>query len=143
MSRGRGGPVPRRRRAGPGGWPGGTGPPPYGGGTGTRHRSYTPSRQDEVMQLSRIAVAGASGLIGSVLTRSLTADGHAVVRLVRREPRDETEGRWGPEAGRVDTAGLAGCDAVVNLAGAGVGSRRWTDAYKKRIHDSRVNGTTA
>jgi len=95
------------------------------------------------MQRSRIAVAGASGLIGSALVRSLTADGHEVVRLVRREPRDESEVRWDPEAGRVDTAGLAGCDALVNLAGAGVGSRRWTDAYKKRIHDSRVNGTTA
>ncbi|WP_203616451.1 TIGR01777 family oxidoreductase [Streptomyces sp. SID13726] len=95
------------------------------------------------MELSRIAVAGASGLIGSALVRSLAADGHTVVRLVRREPRDETEVRWDPEAGRVDAAGLAGCDAVVNLAGAGVGSRRWTDAYKKRIHDSRVNGTTA
>jgi uncharacterized protein (TIGR01777 family) len=95
------------------------------------------------MQLSRIAVAGASGLIGSALVRSLGADGHEVVRLVRREPRDDTEVRWDPEAGRVDTAGLAGCDAVVNLAGAGVGSRRWTEAYKKRIHDSRVNGTTA
>uniref|UniRef100_UPI000A90CB9A NAD-dependent epimerase/dehydratase family protein n=1 Tax=Streptomyces sp. NRRL B-24085 TaxID=1709476 RepID=UPI000A90CB9A len=94
------------------------------------------------MQLSRIAVAGASGLIGSALVRSLTADGHEVVRLVRREPRDG-EVRWDPEAGRVDTAGLAGCDAVVNLAGAGVGSRRWTEAYKKRIRDSRVNGTSA
>lgn len=71
------------------------------------------------MQLSRIAVAGASGLIGSALTRSLTEDGHEVVRLVRREPKDGTEVRWDPEAGRVDTAGLAGCDAVVNLAGAG------------------------
>ncbi|MDH6519573.1 uncharacterized protein (TIGR01777 family) [Streptomyces sp. SAI-208] len=95
------------------------------------------------MQLSRIAVAGASGLIGSALVRSLTADGHEVVRLVRRQPRDDGEVRWDPEAGRVDTAGLAGCDAVVNLAGAGVGSRRWTEAYKKRIHDSRVNGTAA
>jgi uncharacterized protein (TIGR01777 family) len=43
----------------------------------------------------------------------------------------------------VDAAGLAGCDAVVNLAGAGVGNRRWTDAYKQRIRDSRVNGTAA
>jgi len=95
------------------------------------------------MQLSRIAVAGASGLIGSALVRSLAADGHEVVRLVRRAPQGPDEVRWEPEAGRVDTAGLAGCDAVVNLAGAGVGSRRWTDAYKTRIRRSRVLGTTA
>ena len=95
------------------------------------------------MQLSRIAVAGASGLIGSALVRSLAADGHEVVRLVRRVPQGPDEVRWEPEAGRVDTAGLAGCDAVVNLAGAGVGSRRWTDAYKTRIRRSRVLGTTA
>ncbi|PWI20858.1 TIGR01777 family protein [Streptomyces sp. Act143] len=95
------------------------------------------------MQPSRIAVAGASGLIGSALVKSLTADGHEVVRLVRRTPRDEDEVRWDPAGGQVDTAGLAGCDAVVNLAGAGVGDRRWTDAYKARIRSSRVHGTAA
>lgn len=95
------------------------------------------------MERSRIAVAGASGLIGGSLVRSLTADGHEVVRLVRRPPRAEDEIHWDPEGGRVDAAGLAGCDAVVNLAGAGVGDRRWTDAYKRRIRTSRVLGTTA
>ncbi|MDT0435208.1 MULTISPECIES: TIGR01777 family oxidoreductase [Streptomyces] len=95
------------------------------------------------MEPSRIVVAGASGLIGGALVRSLTADGHEVVRLVRRAPRGPDEARWDPEAGRVDTAGLAGCDAVVNLAGAGVGDHRWTDAYKTRIRESRVRGTTA
>lgn len=95
------------------------------------------------MERTRIAVAGASGLIGSALVRSLTADGHEVARLVRRAPRGPDEVRWDPERGQVDTAGLAGCDAVVNLAGAGVGDRRWTEAYKQRIHDSRVKGTAA
>ncbi|GGS75072.1 TIGR01777 family oxidoreductase [Streptomyces griseoviridis] len=95
------------------------------------------------MEPSRIAVAGASGLIGGALVRSLESDGHAVVRLVRRAPRGAGEVRWDPERGRVDTAGLAGCDAVVNLAGAGVGDRRWTAAYKARIRDSRVHGTAA
>ncbi|MFM9705180.1 TIGR01777 family oxidoreductase [Streptomyces galilaeus] len=95
------------------------------------------------MERTRIAVAGASGLIGSALVRSLTADGHEVVRLVRHAPRSEAEVRWDPERGRVDAAGLAGCSAVVNLAGAGVGDHRWTDAYKRRIHDSRVRGTAA
>ncbi|MFF7444850.1 MULTISPECIES: TIGR01777 family oxidoreductase [unclassified Streptomyces] len=95
------------------------------------------------MHRSRIAVAGASGLIGSALVRSLTADGHEVVRLVRRAPRGDGEVRWDPEGRRVDTAGLAGCDAVVNLAGVGIGDRRWTEAYKARIRSSRVDGTAA
>ncbi|MBC7270805.1 MAG: NAD-dependent epimerase/dehydratase family protein, partial [Streptomyces sp.] len=92
---------------------------------------------------SRIAVAGASGLIGSALVRSLTADGHEVARLVRRAPRAGDEVRWDPEQGYVDAAGLVGCDAVVNLAGAGIGDRRWSEAYKARLRDGRVNGTRA
>ncbi|MGV9421434.1 TIGR01777 family oxidoreductase [Streptomyces sp. NPDC003674] len=95
------------------------------------------------MERSRIAVAGASGLIGSALVRSLTADGHEVVRLVRRAPRGKDEVRWDPERQQVDAAGLAGCDAVVNLAGAGIGDRRWTPEYKRVIRDSRVLGTAA
>ncbi|MEU0252540.1 TIGR01777 family oxidoreductase [Streptomyces sp. NPDC006184] len=95
------------------------------------------------MERSRIAVAGASGLIGSALVRSLTADGHEVVRLVRRAPRDADEVRWDPGRGHVDPAGLTGCDAVVNLAGAGVGDRRWTPEYKRLLRDSRVRGTAA
>ncbi|EFK99334.1 NAD dependent epimerase/dehydratase, partial [Streptomyces sp. SPB78] len=91
----------------------------------------------------RVAIAGASGLIGGALARSLRADGHTVVRLVRREARAEDEARWDPERGDVDTAALAGCDTVVNLAGAGIGDHRWTDAYKRTIRDSRVLGTAA
>ncbi|GAA0646689.1 TIGR01777 family oxidoreductase [Streptomyces thermocarboxydovorans] len=95
------------------------------------------------MEASRIAVAGGSGLIGSALVRSLTADGHRVVRLVRGAPRGADEVRWDPERGTVDADGLAGCAAVVNLAGAGVGDRRWTPEYKARIRTSRVRGTAA
>ncbi|MFE4970134.1 TIGR01777 family oxidoreductase [Streptomyces sp. NPDC056660] len=95
------------------------------------------------MERSRIAVAGASGLIGSALVRSLRADGHEVVRLVRRGAHSAGEVCWDPEGQYVDAAGLAGCDAVVNLAGAGIGDRRWTAAYKRQIRDSRVLGTAA
>jgi uncharacterized protein (TIGR01777 family) len=95
------------------------------------------------MERSRIAVAGASGLIGSALVRSLRADGHEVVRLVRRPVRAADEVRWDPEGQYVDAAGLAGCDAVVNLAGAGVGDHRWTPEYKKTLRDGRVLGTAA
>ncbi|WP_406460589.1 TIGR01777 family oxidoreductase [Streptomyces sp. NBC_01622] len=95
------------------------------------------------MERSRIAVTGASGLIGSALVRSLTADGHEVVRLVRRAARGADEVCWDPEGEYVDAAALDGCDAVVNLAGAGIGDHRWTDAYKKTVRDSRVLGTAA
>lgn len=91
--------------------------------------------------MTRFAVAGASGLIGAALVRSLVGDGHDVVRLVRREPRAADEARWDPKEGYVDTGRLAGCEGVVNLAGAGVGDHRWTAAYKREIRDSRVLGT--
>ncbi|WP_413756854.1 TIGR01777 family oxidoreductase [Streptomyces sp. MMBL 11-3] len=94
------------------------------------------------MEASRIAVAGASGLIGTALVRSLTADGHEVVRLVRRTPRADDEVEWDPARQYVDAGGLIGCDAVVNLAGAGIADHRWTDEYKRTIRDSRVLGTT-
>ncbi|MGW5100676.1 TIGR01777 family oxidoreductase [Streptomyces sp. NPDC004100] len=95
------------------------------------------------MEHAKIAVAGASGLIGSALVRSLRGDGHEVVRLVRHEPRGDDEVRWDPERQTVDAAGLSGCDVVVNLAGAGVGDKRWTPEYKRLIRDSRVLGTAA
>ncbi|MFF4172653.1 TIGR01777 family oxidoreductase [Streptomyces sp. NPDC001744] len=91
----------------------------------------------------RVAVTGASGLIGSALVRSLRADGHDVLRLVRRPARTADEVAWDPRRLYVDAAGLVGVDAVVHLAGAGVGERRWNEAYKKEIRDSRVLGTTA
>ncbi|MGW0363180.1 TIGR01777 family oxidoreductase [Streptomyces sp. NPDC002990] len=91
----------------------------------------------------RIAVTGSSGLIGKALVRSLRADGHDVVRFVRRATAAPEEARWDPARGQVDPAGLAGCAAVVHLAGAGVGEHRWTAAYKKEIRDSRVLGTAA
>src|SRR5581483_12241033 len=97
----------------------------------------------------RIAITGSHGLIGTALIRSLLADGHRVVRLVRGTPArgarpDGTEEvGWDPRAGRVDAAGLAGVEAVVNLAGAGVGDHRWTQAYKREIRESRVPGTRA
>lgn len=93
------------------------------------------------MHPTRIAVAGASGLIGSALARSLAADGHDVVRLVRRPPREPDEVRWDPARRYVDAAGLTGCDAVVNLAGVNIAARRWNEAHKKAVRDSRVQGT--
>jgi hypothetical protein len=89
----------------------------------------------------RVGITGASGLIGSALAASLTADGHHVVRFVRRDTSDPNEIPWQP--GRpLDPALLQGLNAVVHLAGAGVGDKRWTQAYKREILDSRVGGTT-
>ncbi|SEF44905.1 hypothetical protein SAMN04489712_10157 [Thermomonospora echinospora] len=88
----------------------------------------------------KIAITGASGLIGSALAHSLETDGHQVLRLVRREPQEPGEVRWNP-GGDVDTAALEGVGAVVHLAGAGIGDRRWNEEYKRRIRDSRVAGT--
>ncbi|MFI8290827.1 TIGR01777 family protein [Streptomyces sp. ms191] len=92
---------------------------------------------------TRVAVTGASGLIGTALVRSLRADGHDVLRLVRRPAQAADEVEWDPARLHVDTAGLVGVDAVVHLAGAGVGERRWNEEYRKEIRDSRVLGTTA
>jgi uncharacterized protein len=89
----------------------------------------------------RIAVTGASGLIGSALVRSLNADGHQVVALVRRPPAGPGEARWDPMGGTVDMAALTGCEAIVHLAGAGVGDRRWTARRKQVLRGSRVTGT--
>ncbi|MGX1976078.1 TIGR01777 family oxidoreductase [Streptomyces kronopolitis] len=89
----------------------------------------------------RIAITGSTGLIGTALVRSLRTDGHEAVRLVRRAPAAAGEVRWDPKRQELDPAGLAGCEAVVHLAGAGVGDHRWTAAYKQEIRDSRVLGT--
>jgi uncharacterized protein len=90
----------------------------------------------------KIAVTGSSGLIGTALVPALTADGHEVVRLVRRTPRLADEHRWDPQHRRIDPAVLADVDGVVHLAGVGVADHRWTAAHKRRVMDSRVDGTT-
>jgi uncharacterized protein (TIGR01777 family) len=91
----------------------------------------------------RVVVTGASGLIGSTLVANLRATGHDVVRLVRRAPRSRDERRWDPDGQAVDPGALDGADAVVHLAGAGIGDCRWSDDYKRLVRDSRVDGTTA
>jgi uncharacterized protein len=93
------------------------------------------------MDTVQIAVTGASGLIGSALVAELRSNGDRVVRLVRRAPRAADEVRWDPTGGTVDMAGLDGTDAIVHLAGAGIGDHRWTADYKRTIKDSRVQGT--
>ena len=89
----------------------------------------------------RIAVTGASGLIGSSLVGYLKSQGHTVQRLVRRPAVSSEEITWDPIAGTVDMEALAGVDAVIHLAGAGVSDKRWTKKYKSEILNSRLLGT--
>jgi len=89
----------------------------------------------------RVLVTGSSGLIGSALVRSLEVEGHQVTRLVRRPPARPQEVSWDPGKGSIDAAALEGHDAAVHLAGANIGDHRWTDEYKARILDSRLEGT--
>ena len=88
----------------------------------------------------RVVVSGASGLIGTALCASLRRDGHTVTPLVRRAARPG-ESQWDPAAGHVDRSVLEGADAVVHLAGAGIGDARWTAAYKREILESRTRST--
>ena len=90
----------------------------------------------------RIAVTGASGLIGSALVGYLKSQGHTVQRLVRKPAVSAEEITWDPTAGTVDMEALAGVDAVIHLAGAGVSDKRWTKKYKSEILNSRLLGTT-
>jgi len=90
---------------------------------------------------ARVAITGASGLIGSALSAFLRGRGDHVVHLVRRQPRTSSEVGWEPSSRTLDPGDLAGLTAVVHLAGAGVGDHRWTTAYKQEILASRVDGT--
>lgn len=95
-------------------------------------------RRDSVR---RIALAGGSGFVGAELRRQWAKAGIEVVRLVRRRAEAADEAEWDPQAGRLDGAPLAGCDALVNLAGENIAAGRWTAERRKRICESRV-GTT-
>lgn len=91
----------------------------------------------------KIAVTGASGLIGSSLVPALRASGHDVVRFVRGPARSVDERPWDPASRTLDPEHFADVDAVVHLAGAGVGDKRWTAERKQLIRQSRTDGTTA
>ncbi|MGD8149796.1 TIGR01777 family oxidoreductase [Ornithinimicrobium sp. Y1694] len=93
-----------------------------------------------------VAITGASGLIGTALTQALTGRGDQVIHLVRRAPRASSgegirEIEWSP-GDELDPAALTGVDAVVNLAGAGIGEKRWTESRRAELVDSRIDSTT-
>ena len=89
----------------------------------------------------RIAITGASGLIGTALSADLRADGHEVRPVTRGAAAGPGAILWDPMAGEIDAAGLEGVDAVVHLAGASIGAKRWSETTKREVRDSRLKGT--
>lgn len=89
----------------------------------------------------RVLVTGSHGLIGAALVEALLARGDAVTRLVRGPAAGPGEVRWDPMAGDIDRGAIEGHDAVVHLAGEGIGEKRWTPQQKQRILESRTRGT--
>lgn len=90
----------------------------------------------------RVVVSGASGLIGRHLVAHLRGAGHDVLTLVRRPAREPHEVQWDPARGELDPRALGRLDGAVNLSGAGVGDKRWTDDYKRTILSSRLDSTS-
>ncbi len=88
----------------------------------------------------RVAITGATGLIGGALGTALESDGHDVLRITR-SPRGATDVGWDPVEGRLDPGALEGVDAVVHLAGEPIGAARWTPRVRDQIRRSRVDGT--
>lgn len=97
---------------------------------------------NENLHGQRIVVTGATGLVGSRLVAELESAGAQVIRAVRRPVKDTArELFWNPDQGEIDDGKLEGVDAVVHLAGENISGKRWNDAFKQRILDSRVKGT--
>ena len=93
-------------------------------------------------RINRVAVTGATGLIGTALVAQLKSDGYQVQKLVRRPVRTSDEVFWDPIKGEIDTPSLEGVDAIFHLAGASVAGKRWSAAYRSEILNSRLLGTT-
>lgn len=90
----------------------------------------------------KVIISGASGLVGTELVSFLTERGHSIQRLVRLESTASGEISWNPESGTIDKKALEGADAIVHLAGESIAEGKWTPEKKKRILDSRIQGTT-
>ncbi len=87
-----------------------------------------------------VVVTGASGLIGTALCDALRRRGDTVVRLKRSEDA-AGESLWHPTEGMIDDGVIASADAVVHLAGAGIGDKRWSAEHRAAIRRSRLDGT--
>jgi hypothetical protein len=88
-----------------------------------------------------VLVTGSHGLIGTALIPRLRARGDRVLRLVRGAPEGADDVAWDPPAGTIDAESLEGVDAVVHLAGAGIGDKKWTPERKQLVLESRTQPT--
>lgn len=88
-----------------------------------------------------VLVSGASGLVGTALVPQLEAHGHTVFALVRRQPTSDREIFWQPAENTIDASALEPIDGVIHLAGENIAGGRWNDTRKKRIRQSRTQGT--
>lgn len=91
--------------------------------------------------MKTVAIAGSSGTIGRALERLLIQEGFSVKRLVRRNQIDDSEIFWDPKNKFLDPNRLVGVNAIVNLAGVGIGDKRWSRKRMEQIISSRVEGT--
>ena len=89
----------------------------------------------------KVLISGASGLIGTELTKQLRSSGHEPILLVRREKRAPHEVSWNPAKGEIEPGIMESVDAVVNLAGATTSKIPWTKKYAKTLVDSRIDST--
>ncbi|HKR59526.1 MAG TPA: NAD-dependent epimerase/dehydratase family protein, partial [Pyrinomonadaceae bacterium] len=89
----------------------------------------------------KILISGSHGLVGSALVRSLKADGYEISRLVRHAPNSPDEIEWNPDRYSIAISRIEGFDAVYHLAGESIASGRWDDEKKKKIRESRIQGT--
>ncbi len=100
-----------------------------------------PMSTDSASHSKRIAITGATGLIGTALGAYLRSQAHTVIRVVRRNPTGD-DVMWDPNAGTIETAKLEGVDVIVHLAGEGIADSKWTEEHKAAVLDSRLKGTT-
>ena len=93
-------------------------------------------RPVEGVTTMRVAITGASGLVGKALAARLTAEGHQAVALRRGADAD-----WDPATGWIKPGVLDGVDAIVHLAGESIGTKRWSAKRKQELRSSRIDST--
>jgi uncharacterized protein (TIGR01777 family) len=116
------------------------GPPSPKNGRGTKWLIHF--KDESKIEMARVLITGASGMVGGALSEHLAGKGDIVHRLVRRPPQSEDEIEWSPDNRTIDAGSLNGIETVYHLAGENIAEGRWTEAKKARIRDSRVIGTT-
>ncbi|MEX1024859.1 MAG: TIGR01777 family oxidoreductase [Planctomycetota bacterium] len=105
-----------------------------------RHQRLQPS------PVMKVLISGSSGFVGSALSAFLASGGHEVWSLVRKRGNESVPERsvaWDAETYAIESRDLEGFDAVVHLAGENIAGKRWSAEQKRKIKDSRVDGTRA